>query len=84
MCWVIISGLGYIAIILGSVGMILYRKNFGFATSAHEDKLNTGKILGTPTNAYNVWMWSWGLIIGGTILQFTNFINSRVCPLFLP
>jgi len=56
------------AVILGSVGMIGLVKEFPFSSQIEDLKLFPVKAQGI-FDGYQVWKYSWGLIIFGTILQ---------------
>jgi hypothetical protein len=77
---VIITTVGYIAIILGSIGMMLYRTKFAFVTHPWEDETNEAIICGYTMYGSYIWRGSWDLIIGGTALHFVDFIGSKFIP----
>ena len=57
---------GILLQLLGYIGMILFPKKFGFATSPDDYRSMKDKFLGL--NGYHFWIVSWGLVIVGTIL----------------
>ena len=82
----IIEILSYILAITGSLGMIVYRMNFGFSTNADGDKFNFGYLIKNKKldikmlriNAYDVWIYSWQLIIFSLILQLIIVISEII------
>lgn len=67
-CIVVLS---YIAIFMGSWGMIIFAKKFPFSTNIQDLQLSN-KYLGL--NGYQFWVWSWRLILGGTFFQLLDSI----------
>ena len=67
----IVISLSYIFVILGSVGMIIFATKFPFSTRIQDLKYADEKILGL--NGYQVWMFSWLLIILATVIQLINY-----------
>lgn len=61
--------LGYVGVLLGSIGMILFSR-FGLASSLDEHRLSGVRALGM--NGAQVWIGAWALIIGGTLLQLVG------------
>lgn len=62
------SNLVYIPIILGSIGMMLFVSRFPLSSCSEDLKLFNNRLCGL--NGYQVWRYSWFLIIAGTGLQF--------------
>ncbi len=62
----------YILGILGSIGMMLFVKMFGFATNM-DDYRYMKKFLGI--NGYQWWYLSWVLIIAAGVLQLLLFLK---------
>lgn len=63
----IIYSLSYLLVIFGSFGMIAFARKFPFVTAIWELKHSPERFLGL--NGYQVWLWSWILIILGTAGQ---------------
>lgn len=64
----ILSTLGYVFIIIGSIGMICFATRFPFSTKIKELKSAPERLL-RCLNGYQVWLWSWILIIAGSTIQ---------------
>jgi hypothetical protein len=60
-----------VLIICGSAGMILFASRFPFSTSIKELKFSDERWYGL--NGYEVWVWSWCLIIIGTVIQLLSY-----------
>jgi hypothetical protein len=68
MCAKIVFTISYLLVILGSIGMIIFIKEFPLASNPEELKLwNKGKLMGL--NGYQVWKYSWVAILFGTVGQ---------------
>ena len=57
-------------IFVGFAGMIVFATNFPFSTRIADLRLAKETFLGLKGDA--VWVWSWSLIIAGTIIQFLD------------
>jgi hypothetical protein len=64
----IISILGYLSIIIGSVGMIFFATRFPFSTRIKDLQSVKERLFGI-FNGYQVWKWSWILILIGSVTQ---------------
>ena len=71
MCVKILFSLPYLAIMVGSIGMIIYQIKFPFSSNIDDLKLSPERFL--CLNGKQVWHLSWGLIIAGTIGQLIAF-----------
>jgi hypothetical protein len=69
--------LGYVLAITGSMGMIVFAKRFPFSSSIKDLVLARERF--GPLNGYQVWVWSWSLIIVGGILQLTFSVAMGIC-----
>jgi hypothetical protein len=76
---VLVVGLavGYLLVILGSIGMVLFALKFPFSSSLR-DLAQAMERLG-PFNGYQVWIGAWLLIIFGPIIQLASSIAMTVC-----
>lgn len=57
----------YMLIILGSIGLILFATKFSFSTRTADLKYANERLL--SLNGYQVWKYSWAIIIAGNIIQ---------------
>jgi len=67
----IVISSSYISIICGSVGMMVFVTKFPFSTSIQDLRYVRERVFGL--NGYQVWRFSWLLIILGTIIQLINY-----------
>jgi hypothetical protein len=63
----IANSISYLSIIFGSIGMILFATRFPLSSSIKDLELAEERILGL--NGYQVWKWSWVLILSGATIQ---------------
>ncbi len=57
----------YLLVIAGSVGMVLFATKFPFSTTIKDLELAPERLCGF--NGHQVWKYSWGAIILGTVGQ---------------
>lgn len=58
---------GYVFVIVGSLGMVVFARRFSFSTNAWGLEHTSERCCGLT--GYQVWNGSWWLIVGGSILQ---------------
>jgi hypothetical protein len=63
--------LAYPLIILGSIGMMLFASKFPLSSCIRDLESCNERLCGL--NGYQVWKFSWLLIIAGTVMQFIWF-----------
>lgn len=68
---------GYLLVILGSIGMVLFAMRFPFSSRLRDLALATERL--GPFNGYQVWIGAWLLIIFGSIVQLASSIAIVVC-----
>lgn len=66
----LIFTVSYSFVLIGSVGMVLFSTRFPFATSTSQLELAKERLCGL--NGYQVWRYSWGAIIIGTVGQIVG------------
>jgi hypothetical protein len=74
MCYLalkLIFSISYLLIILGSVGMMFFATKFTFSTRIRDLEYTNERLIGL--NGFQVWKYSWILIIIGTVIQMINY-----------
>ena len=69
-------GASYLYILAGFAGMIVFATKFPFSTNLEDLRYDKATFLGM--NGFTVWVWSWSLIIAGTIIQLLNYETASV------
>lgn len=64
----ILSTLGYVFIIIGCIGMIRFATKFPLSTRIKDLESAPQRLL-RYLNGYQVWLWSWILILAGSAIQ---------------
>lgn len=67
----VLLSFGYVFVVLGSVGMIVFATKFGFSTHLGGYRNLENRYLGMDGAC--VWWVSWCLIIAGTVLQLIGY-----------
>ena len=67
----VILSFGYILVVLGSLGMMIFATKFGFSTNLDGYRLSKDRFL--CMDGAQVWLASWVLIIIGTIMQLIGY-----------
>lgn len=75
----IIFGFSYLAIMLGSYGLMKFVTKFPLSSSLDNHELTGRKYFGL--NGKQLWKYSWVLIIFGTLFQLIRYllINFNIC-----
>ena len=64
----VVRAVGYLFIIVGSIGMICFATKFPLSTRIKDLESSPERLL-RYLNGYQVWVWSWILILAGSLIQ---------------